>query len=90
MISIKIKQFLVFFFENEAHYKVFFTLGDLEGEKHQIVVDVKQFTESNESIKEEIISLREKYNELKTYAAQNGITLPEMFQSFVDCSDLLN
>ena len=58
--------------------------GGLEGNRHQVVSDVKRMKEENQNVRREIEEIRDKFEELRQYAAQKGIALPTEFTTFVE------
>ena len=58
--------------------------GGLEGERLRVISDVKRLKEENESIRSEVEDFRDKFEEMRRYATQQGILLPAEFDSFVE------
>lgn len=50
--------------------------GGLEGEKQQVVSDIRRLKECNSSVRQEIIGFKSKIDDLLKYAASNSILLP--------------
>jgi transcription factor MAFF/G/K len=58
--------------------------GGLEGERQRVVSDIKRLKESNEMVRQEVEDIREKYEDMRRHAAQNGIVLPPELDTFID------
>lgn len=50
--------------------------GGLEGEKQQVVSDIRRLKECNSTVRQEIIGFKSKIDDLLKYAASNSIPLP--------------
>lgn len=56
----------------------------LEDERVDVVGNIKRLKSNNSVIKQELIELKEKYEELKAFALTNNIVLPKEFKEFAD------
>jgi len=63
--------------------------GDLETDKVVVVTDIRQLSEANNKIREEVTDLRHKFDAIIEFAANNGIELPQDLQEFVDCEHIM-
>lgn len=50
--------------------------GGLEGEKQQVVSDIRRLKECNSSVRDEIVDFKSKIEDLIKFAASNSISLP--------------
>jgi len=64
-------------------------IGDLETDKVVVVTDIRQLSEANNKIREEVTDLRHKFDAIIEFAANNGIELPQDLQEFVDCEHIM-
>ncbi|CAG2163722.1 unnamed protein product [Oppiella nova] len=63
--------------------------GDLETDKVEVVTNIRQLSEANNKIREEVTDLRHKFDAIIEFAANNGIELPQDLQEFVDCEHIM-
>ena len=56
----------------------------LEEERVDVVGSIKRLKSNNSVIKQELVELKEKYEELKAWALSNNIVLPKEFKEFTD------
>ena len=58
--------------------------GGLEGERQRVVSDIKRMKESNAQIREEVLDLKNRFEELKKYCEMYSIEIPPEMATFVD------
>lgn len=56
--------------------------GGLEGERQKVLMDLKRLKDGNMSIRDEILDLQHKYEELTNYCVSHNIPIPDELQSF--------
>jgi transcription factor MAFF/G/K len=58
--------------------------GGLEGERQRVVSDIKRLKESNNMIREEVLDIKTKFEDLKKYCEMYSIAIPPEMATFVD------
>jgi transcription factor MAFF/G/K len=58
--------------------------GGLEGERNRVLNDIKRAKDQNLIVRQEVEDVREKFEDLKRYAIQQGIQIPPELSSFIE------
>lgn len=58
--------------------------GGLEGERQRVISDMKRLKDSNNQIREEVLDIKAKFDDLKKYCDMYSIAIPPDMATFVD------